>query len=279
MSYSAEISRANPSCFLFLIDQSGSMADNFGTGNLYLKKADGVADAVNKLLQTLSIRSAKPEGIRDYFHVGVIGYGNRVGPAFGGALVDKELIPISEVANSPKMVEERTKKTDDGAGGVLEQKIKFPIWFEPIANGGTPMCKAFTLANTILQNWITQHQSSYPPIVFNITDGEPTDGDPRSIAESLKKLSTDDGETLLLNSHISSNNAPEILFPDSEDGLPDQHARLLFEMSSIMPDPMRKIAQQSGYKVSDKSRGFVFNAQIITVIEWLDIGTRASNLR
>jgi hypothetical protein len=46
MAYTAEISRNNPSCFLFLIDQSGSMADNF-PGEVAKKKADGVADAIN----------------------------------------------------------------------------------------------------------------------------------------------------------------------------------------------------------------------------------------
>jgi hypothetical protein len=255
------------------------MADNFGTGNSNMKKADGVSDAINKLLQTLSIRSAKPEGIRDYFHVGVIGYGSRVGPAFGGALAGRELVPISEVANSPLTVETRTKKTDDGAGGILEQKIKFPIWFEPISNGGTPMCKAFTLANSTVQNWTSQHRSSYPPIVFNITDGESTDGDPRPLAETLKKLSTDDGETLLLNLHTSSSDKPSVSFPDTEEGLPDQYAQLLFQMSSVMPEAMRMNAQQNGFKVSEKSRGFVFNADLTTVIEWLDIGTRASNMR
>ena len=30
MSYEAEISRANPTCFLFLVDQSGSMAEAVG---------------------------------------------------------------------------------------------------------------------------------------------------------------------------------------------------------------------------------------------------------
>ena len=30
MAYSAEISRVNPTCFLFLIDQSGSMAECWG---------------------------------------------------------------------------------------------------------------------------------------------------------------------------------------------------------------------------------------------------------
>ena len=73
MAYSAEISRANPSCFVFLIDQSGSMADVFGAGEGNQKKADGVADAINRLLQNLVLKCAKEEGIRDFFHIGVIG--------------------------------------------------------------------------------------------------------------------------------------------------------------------------------------------------------------
>jgi hypothetical protein len=80
MPYTAEISRTNPSCFLFLIDQSGSMEDPFRSGELTKKKADGVADAINRLLQNLVIKCAKSEGIRDYYYVGVIGYGAKVGP-------------------------------------------------------------------------------------------------------------------------------------------------------------------------------------------------------
>ena len=30
MAYSAEISRGNPTCFVFMIDQSGSMSEAFG---------------------------------------------------------------------------------------------------------------------------------------------------------------------------------------------------------------------------------------------------------
>jgi hypothetical protein len=67
MAYSAEISRKNPTCFLFLIDQSGSMADPFGTGESKKRKADGVADAINNLLRELGIRCAKDEGIREFW--------------------------------------------------------------------------------------------------------------------------------------------------------------------------------------------------------------------
>ena len=30
MTYTADISRVNPGCFLFILDQSGSMSDPFG---------------------------------------------------------------------------------------------------------------------------------------------------------------------------------------------------------------------------------------------------------
>ena len=42
MPYSAEISRTNPSCFLFVIDQSASMEDPFGSDGQKKAKADGV---------------------------------------------------------------------------------------------------------------------------------------------------------------------------------------------------------------------------------------------
>src|SRR2546423_6240095 len=102
------------------------MDDDFGAGEANRKKADGVADAINRLLQNLVIKCAKSEGVRDYYHVGVLGYGgdmtaNRVEPAFSGALAGRELVPISEIANSPARIDERAKKIDDGAGGLVDQ--------------------------------------------------------------------------------------------------------------------------------------------------------------
>jgi len=279
MPYTAEISRTNPSCFLFLIDQSGSMQDPFGGGGSVRKKADGVADAINRLLQNLVIKCAKSEGVRDYYHVGVIGYGSTVGSAFVGALAGRELVPISEIATMPARIEERTKKVDDGAGGLVDQTVKFPIWFDPIANGGTPMCQALGNAQDILSGWFSQHPDCFPPIVINITDGESTDGDPTSAANGLKNLASSDGNILLFNVHLSSQRAMSIEFPDSEVGLPDQFAQLLFRSSSLLPDYMRSIAQQEGISVSDGTRGFVFNGDMVSVIRFLDIGTRPSNLR
>lgn len=276
MSYEAEVSRNNPSAFLFLVDMSGSMTDPYGHGK---RKADGVADAINKLLTNLSIKCTKSEGVRDYYDVGVISYGKLVEPALVGELSGQSLARISAVANNPARVEERTKMEEDGVGGIAEIKVKFPVWFDAKAAGSTPMCEALKLAHTTLEPWVAQHQYSFPPIVINITDGESTDGDPSSDAASLRALSTQDGNVLLLNCHISGTAGESILFADSEEGLPDQFAKLLFSMSSVLPPAIRESAQREGFRVTENSRGFAFNADLVELIRFLDIGTRPSNLR
>jgi uncharacterized protein YegL len=279
MTYSAEISRTNPTCFLFLLDQSGSMQDSFGSGEVQKRKSEGVSDAINRLLQNLVIKCARDTGVYDYFHIGIIGYGHTVGSAWSGTLAGREIVPISEIGNNPARIEERSKKVDDGAGGLLEQKVKFPIWFEPVANGGTPMCQALSYAKAILSKWVSEHPNGYPPLVIHITDGESTDGDPSAVADGIKSLQTTDGAALLFNLHLSATNSSPITFPDSDGGLPDQYAKMLFGMSSIMPSQMRSQAASEGFAVAESSRGYVFNADLISLVQFLDIGTRPSNLR
>ena len=107
MAYSAEISRDNPSCFLFLVDQSTSMSEQVAAGDSTQQKAAGVADSINRWLQELSIKCAKVEGVRDYYHVGVIGYGSTVGPRFVGPIAGRDMVPISEIAENPARLEDR----------------------------------------------------------------------------------------------------------------------------------------------------------------------------
>jgi hypothetical protein len=273
MPYSAEISRTNPTCFLFLIDQSSSMDKPFG-GTSTKKKAEGVADAINRLLQALVFRCTKGMDVLDRYHVGVIGYGPQVGPALGGELTGRNLAPISEIAQKPLRVETRTRKVDDGAGGLVSQTVKFPVWFEALAKGKTPMCAALDLAWSIVNDFVMDHRGCYPPMVINITDGEATDGDPRPHAAMIRELSSEDGNVLLFNLHLSSRAEAPIQFPAAEAGLPDDFARRLFRMSSPLP-PMMVKAAQGEHRLSDGAAGFVFNADLVSVIEFLDIGTRS----
>src|SRR5262249_26368518 len=134
MAFSAEISRTNPTCILFLVDQSTSMRDPFGA-QPGKKKSEGVADAINRLLQNLVLKCPKSEVARAYSHGGAIGYGPRVSPALAEPPPNQPLVPISVIANAPLRVEDRKRTVDDGAGGLIEQSFRFPVWFEPRANG------------------------------------------------------------------------------------------------------------------------------------------------
>ena len=281
MAYSVEISRANPTCFVFLLDQSTSMEDPIVAGGegTPKRKADAVADALNRLLFELSLKCAKEEGVRDYFHVAVLGYGARIGSAFGGALAGRDLVPLSQVADNPLRVEERAKKVPDGAGGLVETTARFPVWVDPVASGGTPMTQALGQAAALVERWVGERPGSFPPIVINLTDGESTDGDPAEPAARLRSLATADGSVLVFNLHVSAGQAAPIVFPASEANLPDDFARLLFGMSSPLPPHMLRYASTQGIAVGEGSRGFVFNADITSVVQFLDIGTRATDLR
>lgn len=277
MPYVAEISRSNPTALLFLVDQSGSMNDKMSSER---SKAQQVADVLNRTLATLIIRCTKPEGTRNYFDIGVIGYGsNGAYNGFQGALGASILHPIAAIEASPLNIEERKKKVDDGAGGIIEQAIKFPVWFEPHANGGTPMCQAITKAAEELVAWCDSHPSCYPPTVLHITDGESTDGDPEQLASQLQQIQTNDGSVLMFNLHVSTSGGNPVEFPASESGLPDNYAKMLFRMSSLLPEHLIRFAQEKGFKVSMESRGFMFNADSVQIVDFFDIGTRASQLR
>ncbi len=268
MPYTAQISAESPSCFLFLIDQSTSMDQEISAGDSTLPKAVGVADTMNRWLQELSIKCAKSKGVRDYYHVGVIGYGKRVAPCLNGSSSGQAMLPISNIADNPARIEERTKG------------VRSPVWFEPVADGGTPMCRAISEATRIIEVWLDQHPNCFPPIVVHVTDGEATDGDPASRLRQLTALSSKDGNVMLFNIHLSANpNAKSITFPDSPNGLPDEFSTMLFETSSLLTPNMRALAREYGIKATDKSRGFVLNADIVLLVQAIDIGTRPANLR
>jgi hypothetical protein len=272
MAYSAEISRDNPTCLLFVIDQSGSMSEKMSTGK---SKADFVADVLNKTIYTLVTNCTKADGVRNYFDIGVIGYGgNGVGAGLGGALAGLVIHPITAVANAPLRVEDRTQLQDDGVGGVLERRIKFPIWFDALSSGGTPMCSALTKVAEAVVAWADAHPNSYPPTILHVTDGESSDGNPETIASALKQISTNDGECLAFNIHVSTHLGETIQFPNSDAGLPDTYAKLLFQMSSVFPPHVAKLAIDKGYKVMESARGFMFNADPKDIANFFDIGTR-----
>jgi hypothetical protein len=275
MTYSAEISRRSPTCFVVLIDQSGSMAEPFGLDSR-ITKARFVSDVVNRWIDNLVIRASKNQKVRDYFHVAVLGYGGTVRSAIsslGGGLQ-----PISALADNPMRVEDRKMKVDDGVGGIVETPVKFRVWVDPRAEGQTPMRAALEAAAALLTPWVGTHPDSYPPTVINITDGQANDGDPQAAAAAIRRIATGDGGTLLLNCHISNLGGIPTLYPSSVQGLPDATAQMMFDISSEMPSNLYEAARAEGYPVVEGARGFGYQADAAALVKFIEIGTRPKDL-
>ena len=200
--------------------------------------------------------------------------GAGVGAGFGGALSAEIMHPIPLVAQTPVRIEERSRRTDDGAGGVIEKKINFPVWFEPKSAGGTPMRAAMMAARDVIEEWCRAHPNSFPPTILHVTDGEYTGASPEDAAKTLRQCHTSDGAALLFNLHISTGGGREIVFPKTERTLYDEYSRLLFRMSSILPPHYQELARGKGYEISDGSRGFIFNGNAGLIVDFFDIGTR-----
>ncbi len=103
-----------------------------------------------------------------------------------------------------------------------------------------------------------------------------TDGNPLSAARALQQLVSKDGNVLLFNTHVSVAEVAPIEFPAAESALPDNFAKLLFRMSSTLPPRLFEAARADKFAVQPGARGFVFNADLVSVIRFLDIGTRVA---
>jgi len=262
-AYSAAISRVRPTLVLFLLDRSGSMDAAYSGGRT---RAEYLSRVVDSAIAELAVRCNKAGGLRDYFHLAALGYGDdRVESAFGGVLAGPDWQPVSRVAANPYAVDR-----DAGSG-------PRPRWIEPRASGGTPMREAFERACRLVAAWCDAHPDSYPPTVINVTDGEPTDGSPEDAAAILRRLHTDDGETLLFNLHVAGEGRRETIFPADEREV-EPSGRQLFRMSSEFPPHLRDGAEASGFALPEGARFFAYGAGAELATRFLDLGTRPARM-
>lgn len=286
-AYEANITRDRPGCILFLLDTSASMGDPFQHG---MSRAAFLTDALNRTLTELAAACKRVPDVRHYFDVGVLAYGGiTVRPALAGSLADRPLVPISDLAANPKRVERRLRKEPDGAGGIIEAEVPFPIYFEAVPDGGTPMCSGLRQAASVIGGWCRDHAGSFPPIVIHITDGEATDGGPDDVEAAARGVTdqrTTDGYALLLNLHVSGAGTA-IAFPTTEQALTGdpalagrrdalRHALALYRASSTLPPPLLARCFKRGMPVQPGSRGYVYNGGMEHVIAMFDIGTKAA---
>ena len=270
-NYSATINSRNRTAIVILLDRSGSMAEPITFNNQQISKAEALAEVTNRLIFELLCRARRSDGVRNYFDVALIGYaGDTLQPLVGN---NKGFIPITDF--------EKLAHAGASNGG-----FNLPHWVAPAAEGSTPMFEALLEACEMVEEWCarSENANSYPPTIFNITDGEASDGDHADIAkisERLRSCSTNDGNALLINIHLASTeNAQSIVFPSSIDELGIRYyARLLYECASEMPSCYSQaIASLRGEVAGEHYRGMCVNASAAEVIAMMNIGSISLNV-
>lgn len=268
-----EISRKRPACLLFLIDQSASMSEPF-VGTQY-SKSDAVALTINETIYRLLANCAPDGDVWDYFHIGALGYGgDSVTIAFGGKLEGLVLATSSMIDASPRRMVTRSIEQD---GETLT--IKQPEWIVARAKGMTPMVQAIRKATEVVEEFCSDFPQSAPPIVLNLSDGEASDGEPVEAAAALTATGTELGRTRFFNLQLTATEVEPAKFPADPGPIKDKFARKLFDVSSELPAYMVSMAQKLGLDVAAGARGFCCNADMSTLVDFLEIGSMPGNVR
>lgn len=278
--YTQAITRKHRSVFILLIDRSASMQERVCMGNRLLSKAQALTIIANNFLRELIDRCRRTDTLRDYYDIAVMGYGDdKVEMLLG----HDQLIPITKLAERPTIQHRMCFEIKQEDGNFVSVGQQMPIWFEPKAEGNTPMYEAMLKAKQLVAEWCAkdENRQSFPPIVLNISDGEITDGSRKEwidITTQLRREATLDGNALLLNIHLSAdNNVSSLIFPTQEElrGA-NKQALLMAETSSLMPPVFNEdICSMKQANTKPPFIGMGYNAHLIELISAINIGSRS----
>jgi len=289
--YTTRITSLNPTAFVLLIDQSGSMSEEISDnkGNS-IAKSKQLALTVNKFLDEILLTCRSTDLVKDYFDIVIIGYGREnvdgesvVKIAWEGLLEGKSWVNVNTLRSS-SLRKDIIKVQNPRSFGPKELEEEINVWIEPYSEGLTPMKEALEFCTDLLNNWIESHPNSFPPIVFNITDGYATDVTNQNeivlVSEKLKNLSTSDGNVLLINCLFSDDiqQIKEFPFVHERNMFEENEYELaLFESSSLLPQKMKRIISDIYKKqdyLTEETKGVVFANDIERIIKLLEIGTQ-----
>lgn len=282
--YESRITREHRTAIILLCDQSGSMEEEIPFRGKTVAKAEAVARILNELLEEFLNRSRRAEGVRDYFDLAVLGYsGDGVASLLSPA---GEFFTVPDLARKPVRANRETVLRRLPSGNQVTASVNQKYWIEPRAEGDTPMGAALSAAERLVRSWCarTANRESFPPIVINITDGEASDADGRQLCELADKIraaGTEDGNALLFNIHLAAvdSTAGHVSFPSAIEHIPPhRYARVLYDMSSVMPECYNDTILQLLPGARPPFRAMSFNCAVSELFSMLAIGSLSVSL-
>ena len=285
------MSRANPGLMVFLIDCSASMSfpllRSETDKNQSISKFEAAADILDSVLFQCTTKCASEDKYKDYVDFAILGYGDRVFSPISKIPVSEYPISVNKLDSSYESVEDFPEQELDETNSPIK-------WINSDSVGGnTAMLNAFTKVKKIIEDWVKKHPDSYPPILLNISDGMANDLprdeedndklDPLPLFElcnEIKKIQTNDGNTVIGNIHLSDVVGKLVKFPVSIDeilDIEDPAAVTLFEMSSTIPAPWLEKAQGFGFNIGPGGKFYIYNSDFDSFLSFFKFGTDPTN--
>ena len=288
-THNATVTRNTPTALIFLLDISGSMSENIEFEGEKITKNNALNKIVNSILNELILRCKSYNNYNNYFDIAVLGYQDDSVINLLEQYTNKEgFCSVNDIVTSDIdfKVYNYIRTKSDGSKFISQVEITQYIDTEP--HGTTPMLKALDAAFQLLKKWTVEHngKNCFPPVLFNITDGDTSDATPQEMiieSNKIKRLTTDNGNVLFMNIHLSSQMGENpIIFPNSESELPNvRNIKLMYEMSSRIPKSFQerlKLIKKDGSE-TDYLNGklMCYNTPIDALAGILEIGSMSKS--
>ncbi|MBR2326290.1 MAG: VWA domain-containing protein [Alistipes sp.] len=281
--YSQDITRKHRAAIVLLIDQSWSMAEISDVDCNIMSKAEMVSIVAGRLIDELLLRSFKNGKHRNYFDIAILGYSND--KVYSLISDNIGFCPITSLTGVRVPKHEVISSFNGQHGERTSISESASMWIKPKAEGNTPMMQALLKAEQLIEEWCSQEENhdSFPPLLFNITDGEASDGtegELRQISGRIKKIGTNDGNTLMVNIHVSTNEHQSVIFPClHEIDLSCKDIATLAYMSSEIPQQLNNYVRRCRTDYAQPPYlAMGYNNSIVELVALLNIGTRSVDI-
>ena len=265
--------------FIIAVDCSTSMQEITLYNNMVMSKAHAVEIICNLLIDSLVLRATRFGDVGDYYDIGIIGYSGR-GVESLIPYCDEYMVSIKQLAQYAPPFRRHVFDVRLPDGRVTCMNCLIRPWIDIIPSGRTPMYEALTTVYELVKEWCSriENRESNAPVIYNITDGESSDGSPLelvTLADKIIDTGTKYNKTILANIHLGTSDISRQRFPADCDyqNVSRQYATL-FRMSSVVPPDLEPMATM--FTTSEHIgpyRAFAYNSYIEDLLNFIRIGT------
>jgi uncharacterized protein YegL len=216
--YTQPATTLTPALVIYLIDASQSMNDRCGSTT----KIDVVNTALKNAIKDMVRRSMRDGVVQRRYKLAIFAYSTQVIDVLDG------------ICDLPDLV-----------------RAGVPILS---AGGKTDTAAGFAAVEQLLQAHLSEFQRSPAPLVCHLTDALFTARDPSPIVKRIQELRVNDGSVLVENVYIADNMLRKPVQNWYEWGgilktrqLTNSYAKLLFYLSSPLPESYRQNINNYGY--------------------------------